>query len=99
MWLLQPSRNIGAAGGRASIDPRNDPLDLLVAEAPVVLEITELRIGRPRWHPPRLHHFLDRRGPRPRIAVRQQRHRCDLARTMTRHAAVEENRRDVLVEG
>src|SRR5207253_5035763 len=68
---------------RASIGPRADLLDLFLAQALVVLEFSVVRIGKPRRHFTRCDLGLDRLRPRPRVLIRQQRHRRDLIGPMT----------------
>ena len=88
----------GAFGG-AAVRPRGDRLDLLVAQAGVVREVPEARVGEPRRHLARLDLGLDGTRPRPRVAVRQQRHRRHLVRPVAARAVVEQDGADVLVVG
>ena len=88
----------GTLGGPA-VRPRDDGLDLLVAQARVVRELAEARVGEPRRHLARLDLRLDRARPRPRVPVRHQRHRRHLVRPVAACAVVEQDGADVLVVG
>ena len=84
--------------GSTAINPRDDGLDLLWSQTPIIAERAEPSIRTPRRHLPLGNFVLD--GPRPgtHLFVRHQRHWRYLAGPMARHAVVEQNRRDVLVE-
>ena len=82
--------------GRAAVDPGNDRVDLLLGKPPLVAERqTVVRVRRPRGHGARDDQVLDRARPRPGRGERRQRHRRDVARPVTRHAIVEQDRGDV----
>ena len=102
---VAPARRgeVGRLGGRpvplrrAAVDPGHDRLDLVVAQADVVGELAEAPVGEPRRHLAGDDLRLDGPRPRPRVAVRQQRHRRHLVRPVAARAVVEQDLPDVLV--
>ena len=73
-------------------------VDLAVAQAEVVAEGAVRRIGVPWRHRARAHPLFDRTRPGPHVAVGEERHRRDFARTMAAGAFGEHDRRDVTRE-
>jgi hypothetical protein len=74
-------------------------LDLLVAEAPLALELAVARLGGPRRHVSAGRHPGDLPGPALHIGVGEQAEGPGFARPMARRAVLEHDRGDVRVEG
>ena len=91
-------RHVGrVALRRAAIDPANDGLDFLLAQAQVVLQLLDadvaiVAIGR---HLARHHLLLDRTRPRARLLIGHQRHRSDRIGLMALLTVLLEDRRNV----
>ena len=84
--------------GRPGRRPLDDDVALGIAHPPIVREAPALRVRMPRRHGAVQHLVAHRARPRPGLVIRDQRHRCDLARTMTRGAVLVEDGRDVFRE-
>ena len=89
----------GIALRRAGARPPDDRVPVGVAQPAIVREPAVRRIRVPCWHPAARHLLADRLRPRPRVLVRQERHRRDLARPMTRRAVLVKDGRDILRVG
>ena len=96
--LPRSRRILRIAFWRTGIHPSYESVDIRLGERAVIGELPEVRIGEPRRHLLRQYCLTDRFCPRARLFVRQQRHRGDLARTMTFLAVVLQNWLDVLME-
>ena len=90
------------AAGRPAVRPGGDGLDFLRTQGDVFLEAldADVLLDEPRRHPVRVvvgpgGLVPDGPRPRPHLFVRDQRHRCDGARTMARLARALEDRRHV----
>ncbi len=99
-------RRLGlVARRRAAVHPREDGVDLLVAETALVREDPLGGVGKPRRHLAAFDLQRDGAGPRPRVLIGHERHRRDQAadvlprRPVARHAIGLEDRRDLLVKG
>ena len=91
-------RQVGGIAARCSgIHPRDDRRDLVVAQRRVVLELLNADVpnGVPWRHLARRDLRLDRSGPRPRVLVREERHRRAGSRPMATLTRTLENRRHV----
>ena len=83
---------------RTGVGPGTQQLDVVPAQAALVREVSERRVGEPRRHLLRDDRALDGLGPRPRLLVGEQRHRRHLAGPVARLAVGLEHRQHVLVE-
>src|SRR4030095_8965619 len=83
----------------ASVYPGNDGVYSFLSDATVIQPFAVFGIGMPRWHLSAGDLLAYRSGPWASILISEQRHRGDLARTMTVGAALIEDGRDVLREG
>jgi hypothetical protein len=86
---------------RAGVDPGDDGLALFLREPAVVAEFERrsVRVGVPGRHLAFNDRFADGLAPWADFGVGGERHRRDLARTVTVGALVEDDRRDVFGEG
>ena len=84
----------------AAVDPFDDRRDLVITQRRIVLVLLDADrlVEEPGRHLALADALLDRLRPGPRVVVREQRHRRDLAGTMTPDARPVQNRRDVLRE-
>src|ERR1039457_5642925 len=83
----------------AGAGPRGDGVDFALRKRPVIREMSEARVGKPRRHSSSNHRFAYRLGPGPGLQIGQQRHWRDLARPVALLASLLEYRQNVLVEG
>src|SRR5262249_46273382 len=83
---------------RTVLRPGQQRVAIRVAETAIVPEVSDRRIGVPRRHGAVADLVDDRLRIRARVFVGEQRHRRDLALTMTARAVLVEDGRDVLRE-
>src|SRR6185312_14283783 len=79
-----------------AVRPGFDGLHFYAGQTRIVRPLAIMWVGEPWRHLAREHRFLNRRCPRLRILVGEQRHRRDIVRMMARHAMLIKNGRDVV---
>ncbi|HVS66031.1 MAG TPA: hypothetical protein VMT85_21305 [Thermoanaerobaculia bacterium] len=101
--LRREGRRLGrlrqVAGRRARLDPTCEEVELLVAEARILQELTVLGVGEPGGHGEIVRRLSDGLRPGTRLGVGQQRHRRGLAGSVAADAPLVEDRRHVLGPG
>ena len=97
-WEDRAVRGHAVTLRRSRVYPGDDRVDLSLRQPALVAKSPEPWIGEPRRHLAGNDLRLDGARPRPGFPVRQQRHRSDLARSMTLDAVVEKDLRHVRVE-
>ena len=82
----------------AAIGPRDQRLDGVVTQSPVIDEVTVVRIRKPRRHLPADYSRLYAFCPGPRVFVGHEGHGSDFTRTMTGLAVLLKNRKNVFIK-
>src|SRR5262249_28579630 len=90
------SRLLSFAAWAALVDPGQQRLAVLLAEAAVVGEPAGARVGVPGGHAPLLDDLADHRRPGRHVVVAQERHRPDLSGAVALLTVPRHDRRDVL---
>src|SRR3981081_1366959 len=77
--------------------PSVDGRDFLVAQATVIAELAECRVGMPRRELSLNHGLAHYPGKREHFVIDHQRHRSDVVRAMTGYAVPFENGRYIFI--